>query len=138
MRGAQVAILPGAEPFSHDGSDVGVLLVHGFTSTPQSLRPWAEHLAEAGFSVRLPRLPGHGTTWQEMNRTQWADWQAETERAFGELVDRCDRFFVAGLSMGGALAVRIAERHAANVAGLVLVNPCVTLGDPRLAALPVI
>lgn len=131
-------VLPGAEPFSHDGADTGVLLCHGFTGTPQSLRALARRLADDGLTVRLPRLPGHGTTWQEMNRTRWPDWYAEVERAFGELVERCDHVFVAGLSMGGALALRVAELQPARVAGLVLVNPCVTLGDPRLKALPVL
>ncbi|GAB3596786.1 alpha/beta fold hydrolase [Angustibacter peucedani] len=131
-------VLPGAEPFSHDGGDTGVLVCHGFTGSPQSLRPLAQRLADDGLSVRLPRLPGHGTTWQEMNRTRWADWYAEVERAFAELVERCDRVFVAGLSMGGALALRVAELQPARVAGVVVVNPCVTLGDPRLAALPVL
>ncbi|MGH8940752.1 MAG: alpha/beta hydrolase, partial [Actinomycetes bacterium] len=74
-------LLPGAEPFHHDGGRVGVLLVHGFTGCPQSLRPWAEHLAAAGLTVSLPRLPGHGTTWQEMNLTTWQDWYAEADRA---------------------------------------------------------
>src|SRR4051812_11997195 len=131
-------VLPGAEPFAQDGGDVGVLVCHGFTGSPQSVLPWARRLADDGCSVRAPRLPGHGTTWQEMNRTRWPDWIAEAERAFGELVDRCDRVFVAGLSMGGALALRIAELHPASVAGVALVNPCVMLDDPRLKALPVL
>jgi len=138
MRGAQVAILPGAEPFSHDGSDVGVLLVHGFTSTPQSLRPWAEHLAEAGYTVRLPRLPGHGTTWQEMNRTEWSDWYATVDATFRELLARCRTVVVAGLSMGGAMALQLAQNHGPRVAGLVLVNPAVKFEDPRLVMLPVL
>jgi carboxylesterase len=138
MRGAQVAILPGAEPFSHDGSDVGVLLVHGFTSTPQSLRPWAEHLAEAGYTVRLPRLPGHGTTWQEMNRTEWSDWYATVDATFRELLARCRTVVVGGLSMGGALALQLAQNHGPRVAGLVLVNPALKFEDPRLVVLPVL
>ena len=133
-----MAILPGAEPFSHDGSDVGVLLVHGFTSTPQSLRPWAEHLAEAGYTVRLPRLPGHGTTWQEMNRTEWSDWYATVDATFRELLARCRTVVVAGLSMGGALALQLAQNHGPRVAGLVLVNPAVKFEDPRLVMLPVL
>ncbi|GAA1234546.1 alpha/beta hydrolase [Oryzihumus leptocrescens] len=133
-----MAILPGAEPFSHDGSDVGVLLVHGFTGTPQSLRPWAEHLAEAGYTVRLPRLPGHGTTWQEMNRTEWSDWYATVDATFRELLARCRTVFVAGLSMGGALALQLAQNHGPRVAGLVLVNPAVKFEDPRLVVLPVL
>ena len=76
---------PGAEPFSHDGGSTGVLLCHGFTGSPASMRPWADHLVERGCSVRLPRLPGHGTTWQEMQRTTWEDWYAEDERALLEL-----------------------------------------------------
>jgi carboxylesterase len=78
-------LLPGAEPFRHDGGPIGALLCHGFTGTPQSLRPWAEHLAAADVTVRLPRLPGHGTTVQEANLTTWHDWYAELERNLAEL-----------------------------------------------------
>ena len=77
-----MAILTGAEPFRHDGSDIGVLLCHGFTGTPQSLRPWGEYLAERGYTVHVPLLPGHGTTWQDMNSTRWQDWYACVDRAF--------------------------------------------------------
>ena len=59
-------VMPGAEAFAHEGGPTGVLLCHGFTGSPQTLRPWAEYLAKAGLGVSLPRLPGHGTTWQEM------------------------------------------------------------------------
>jgi len=133
-----VPILPGAEPFGHDGSSVGVLLCHGFTGTTQSLRPWAEHLSRAGYTVRLPRLPGHGTTWQELNRTRWQDWYAEAEASFEELHSRCERVVVGGLSLGGSLVTRLAERHGPRVAGLVLVNPAYRSEDPRLRALPVL
>ena len=131
-------VLPGAEPFSTDGGDVGVLLCHGFTGSPQSLRPWAEALARAGHTVRLPLLPGHGTTWQDMNRTSWREWYDEVDRAFGELRSRCSSVFVGGLSIGGALALRLAQQHGADVAGLVLVNPAVHIRDRRLLALPVL
>jgi carboxylesterase len=124
-------LMPGAEAFSHEGSATGVLLCHGFTGSPQSLRPWAEYLADAGLSVCLPRLPGHGTTWQEMGRTRWEDWFAEVNRAFEELRTWSDEIFVMGLSMGGCLALRLAELHGAAVRGLVLVNPSVT-ADTRL------
>ena len=73
-----------------------MLLCHGFTGTPQSMRAWAEHLAGRGYTVRLPRLPGHGTTWQEMNRTRWQDWYAEVDAAFRELRERCDTVVVGG------------------------------------------
>jgi carboxylesterase len=131
-------VLPGAEPFRHDGGPVGVLLCHGFTGSPQSLRPWADHLAAAGLSVVCPRLPGHGTRWQELNLTRWQDWYAEIERAFDELSGRCDEVFAMGLSMGGSLALRLAEKRPDDVSGLVLVNPSVTSRNKAAALLPVL
>jgi carboxylesterase len=116
-------VMPGAEPFTSDGGPVGVLLCHGFTGTPQSLRPWAEHLAAHDLTVSLPRLPGHGTTWREMNLTTWEDWYAELDRALTKLRARCDEVFVMGLSMGGTLAIRLAEERGDDVRALVLVNP---------------
>lgn len=125
-------VLPGAEPFAADGGPVGVVLSHGFTGTPQSLRPWAEHLAAAGYTVRLPRLPGHGTTWQEANMTRWPDWYAAISRAYDELAARCETVFAAGLSMGGTLVTRLAEEKRDGIAGLILVNP--SYGTTRLDA----
>jgi carboxylesterase len=124
-----VGVVPGAEPFAANGGDVGVVLSHGFTGSPQSLRPWAEHLAAAGLTVHLPRLPGHGTRWQDLNDTRWPDWYGEVERAFDDLHGRCRQVFGMGLSMGGTMLLRLAEQRPADVAGLVLVNP--SLGTER-------
>ena len=84
-----MAILTGAEPFDHDGSDTGVLLCHGFTGTPQSMRPWGQYLAGRGFTVHIPLLPGHGTSWQEMNQTRWRDWYSCVDTAFRKLHETC-------------------------------------------------
>jgi carboxylesterase len=124
-----VGVLPGAEPFAAEGGEIGVVLSHGFTGSTQSLRPWAEHLAGAGLTVRLPRLPGHGTRWQDLNDTRWPDWYGEVERCFDDLRGRCRQVFGMGLSMGGTLVTRLAEQRPAEVAGLVLVNP--SLGSER-------
>lgn len=129
---------PAVQPYQAGDGPVGVLLVHGFTGTPQSMRPWAEHLAQAGFTVSLPRLPGHGTDWRDLNATEWTDWYAEADAAFVALRDRCEQVFVAGLSMGGALSLRLAEQHGAEVSGLVLVNPAINITDPRMKILPVL
>lgn len=127
-------VLPGAEPLSRAGGAVGVLLCHGFTGSPQSVRPWAEYLARQGLAVSVPLLPGHGTTWQDMARTSSADWYAETERALAGLRTQCAEVFVMGLSLGGCLALRLAELRGPSVSGLVLVNPSLT-GDTRLLML---
>ncbi|MEV7520851.1 alpha/beta fold hydrolase [Streptomyces sp. NPDC091371] len=130
-------VLPGAEPFRHEGGEVGVLLCHGFTGSPQSLRPWAEYLAGKGLTVSLPLLPGHGTRWQDMQLTGWQDWYAEVDRALRELLDRCERVFVFGLSMGGALTLRLAAKHGDAISGIVLVNPANKVHDPLAVTLPV-
>jgi carboxylesterase len=130
--------MPGAEPLHHDGSPVGVLLCHGFTGSPQSLRPWARHLADRGHTVSLPLLPGHGTRWQDLQVTGWQDWYATVDRELRILTDRCERVFVCGLSMGGALALRLAARHGDAVSGVAVVNPAVTFPRVQGYALPVL
>lgn len=131
-------VLPGAEPYRHEGGEVGVLLCHGFTGSPQSMRPWAEYLAGRGLTVSLPLLPGHGTRWQDMQLTTWEDWYAEVDQALRELTARCTKVFVMGLSMGGALTLRLAARHGADVAGIVLVNPGNKVHGVAARALPVV
>ena len=116
-------VMPGAEPFDLPGGPVGVLLCHGFTGTPQSMRGWGEHLAAAGFTVRCPLLPGHGTRWQDANASTEDDWYGELSAALDDLRARCTAVVVAGLSMGGTLALRLAERRPDDVDALVLVNP---------------
>jgi carboxylesterase len=131
-----VSILPGAEPYHHEGGPVGVLLCHGFTGTPQSLRPWAEHLAAAGLTVELPLKPGHGTRWRDLQVTTWEDWYAEDAKALDRLRERCDTVFVAGLSMGGGMALRLAEQRGDQIAGLILVNPSVQPDRQALKLVP--
>lgn len=132
-------IRPGAQPWSSDSDgSIGVLLLHGFTGSPASMRPWGEALAEQGWSVRVPRLPGHGTRWQDMNITTWEDWYSEAERNLRELSERCGRVFVCGLSMGGALTLRLAEEHGDEIAGIVLVNPAVHTERKDKHLLPVV
>ena len=126
-----------AQPFHAGTGRIGVLFCHGFTGSPWSQLEWARVTADAGYRVALPRLPGHGTSWQEMNLTGWQDWYSTVEREFNELRDQCDQVFVAGLSMGGALALRLAEQYPDDVAGLVLVNPAV-LGYRNMIAVPLL
>jgi carboxylesterase len=118
------AVIPGCEAFSAPGGPHGALVLHGFTGNPHSMRGLAEAFAAAGFAVELPRLPGHGTTLDDMVATSWADWSATAEAAYQDLAGRCDRIVVAGLSMGGALAVWITERHP-EISGLIAIHALV-------------
>jgi carboxylesterase len=140
--GTATALLPGAEPFEatpeSGGGRLGVLLCHGFTGSPQSMRPWAQYLVEAGFRVSLPRLPGHGTHWRDLQSTTWEDWYAEADKALRRLLDDCDAVFVGGLSMGGGLALRLAEVHGAAIRGVAVVNPSVKRNSSREALIPLL
>ncbi len=102
------------------------------------MRAWAEHLAQAGLTVRAPLLPGHGAGWRELAKTGWTDWYGCAERAFTELSGQCDQVFVAGISMGGCLAFRLAETQGDRVSGLVVVNPSLAGDNPLIPLAPVL
>jgi carboxylesterase len=118
-------VIAGCEPWSHiaEVADApGALVIHGFTGAPASMRSLAAAFATAGFHVELPLLPGHGTSVDDMKTTSWSDWLGEAEDAYQRLSARCSKVVVAGLSMGGALTLRLGADHP-EIAGLVCVNP---------------
>lgn len=120
------SIIPGCEPMSHVGDRAsGVLVLHGFTGNPSSMRMQADALAAAGHHVEQPRLPGHGTTIDDMLTTDWSDWSGEAAAAYDRLAERAERIVVMGLSMGGTLTLATAlERQGdQRLVGLVCVNP---------------
>ncbi len=138
-----MSLAPHAEPFYNDGTPdgsgrrVGVLLSHGFTGSPASVVPWGRFLAERGYAVAVPLLPGHGTTWEDMVPTRYDDYYDALSAELDTLKSRCDVVVVAGLSMGGCLAITLAERRGGDLAGIVLVNPAVASTNKQLLLLPV-
>jgi carboxylesterase len=121
--------LPGAEPFAASNGPHGVLVLHGFTGCPQSMRPLAEAFADAGFSVELPLLPGHGTEVADLLPKRFEDWLAAAEETYQRLAAHCDRVVVAGLSMGGTLTLQLSRRYP-EVAGAIVINPLVVPPAP--------
>jgi len=114
-----MTILPGGGAYWFEGNEVGCLLVHGFTGTPQNVRPLADYLARRGLAVSAPRMPGHGTTVADLDKTGPQDWLGAAEQALTELKERCSTVFVAGISMGGTLTLELARRHP-ELAGVVV------------------
>lgn len=113
---------------------IGVVVSHGFTGTTTSIRPWAEALAARGdTTVIAPRLAGHGTRWEDLQPVSWQEWEWDLRTAYAEIAHRCETVFVAGLSMGGALALRLAQTR--EIAGILLVNPAI---DNRTAGLRIV
>jgi carboxylesterase len=113
---------------------VGVLVVHGFTGTPTSVRVIAEAMADAGYDVELPRLPGHGTTVADMLTTDWAAWSGEVSRALERLTSRVSHVVAVGQSMGGTLVLRAALDHPA-ISALVCINPLTRVRDAETMAM---
>jgi carboxylesterase len=105
--------------------EVGILLVHGFTGSPASMRPWAEYLNQRGYTVKVPLLPGHGTTPRDLNLVKWQEWPAKVESDLQELLRTCRKVFICGLSMGGGTTLNIATRYSKDLAGIILVNPMI-------------
>jgi carboxylesterase len=112
-------VIPGAEPFELEGSDksAAVLLIHGITGTPSEMRYLGEYLNHAGFHVRVPLLPGHGTDIKDLNRTTWEDWLGKIEIDFFALSANFEKVFIAGLSMGGLLCLSLMADKSGRVAG---------------------
>ncbi len=127
--------MPGCEPISHrSGSTTGVVVLHGFTGNPSSVRGVAEAMIAAGHDVELPRLPGHGTVIADMLDTGWADWYGETMQALGELSARVDRVVMVGQSVGGTLALAAALDRP-DLAGVVCINPATRPRDEATMAM---
>jgi carboxylesterase len=113
------ALMPGAGGYFFEGSDTGCLLLHGFTGTPQNVRPLADYLARRGFTVSAPRIAGHGTSVADLDATGPDDWLGTAEKALADLRKSCRQIVVAGISLGGTYALELARRHR-DLAGIVV------------------
>ncbi|MFT4245067.1 MAG: alpha/beta fold hydrolase [Micrococcaceae bacterium] len=126
-------------PFYYKGQGknekIGIVVVHGFTGSPHSMRDWAHFFASKGYQVRMPLLPGHGTSPDDLKHIHWQQWQRAVFKEIYLLNNSCSAVFIAGLSMGGALSLRAAED--AIVDGAIVVNPALTIPDKRSALLSI-
>ncbi len=122
--------IPQAEPFFFRGRDVGCLLVHGFTASPQEMLSVGQHLAREGYTVYGPRLAHHGTTAEDMTRTHWHDWYYSVLDGYHLLRQQCQEVVVIGLSMGGSLALMLATEQP--VTALITMEAPIHLTDWRM------
>lgn len=120
-------------------SPSAVLLLHGITGSPASMRPLAREIAaRTGAAVDVPLLAGHGTHWRDLARTTWHDWVADAHSAYNRLAADHASVTVAGLSMGGALAVELGASAVPQPHALVLINPALYVDSPLASLLPVL
>ncbi|GAB4480906.1 MAG: alpha/beta fold hydrolase [Anaerolineales bacterium] len=114
------------DSFFWKSGPTGVLLLHGYTATTAEIRPLAEKFHQRGYSVAGPLLPGHGTQPADLNRVRWQDWLKAGQNALDELNACCERVFVGGESLGGLLALALAEENP-GLSGLLLYAPAIQL-----------
>lgn len=129
------AILPGAETIDlQEGGSHGVLLLHGFGDTPQTLALLARRLRKSGYSVLAPLLPGHGRSLESFAKSRASEWIAAAKDAYIDMRARHDSVSVVGLSMGGALAVLLASEQR-KIPAVILIAPYLGMpGTLRVAA----
>lgn len=123
-------ILSGAGDFFSEGNDIGVLVIHGFTGSTQSVLPLAEAFAKEGFTVLVPRLTGHGISPEELAKASFQDWLQDVEEALDELRLHADKIFITGLSMGGALTLYLAENYH-DILGIMPINAAIDMPEFR-------
>lgn len=113
-------------PFTLSGGTVGILLIHGMSSSPTELRFIGDYLHQRGLTVSAPLLPGHGTTIDDLHRQRWQEWTHHVETAFADVKRRCDSVFVAGISLGSLLTLYLAA-HNPDLAGAIVFSPLVKM-----------
>ncbi|WP_018922364.1 alpha/beta hydrolase [Salsuginibacillus kocurii] len=118
---SKYTVIEGADSFYYKGQDIGVLLLHGFIGTPQSVREVGSLLAEFGFTVYAPRLSGHGTDSEELLEVNERTWIENVDHAYHYLAQQCNKVFVVGQSMGGTLALQLAAKSP-ELAGIITIN----------------
>jgi carboxylesterase len=131
-------VLEGAEEFNLGDGPVGALLVHGFTGSPQGLRGLGDYLAERNVAVEGIRLPGHGTTWQDLDARQSDEWVTAVQQGFSKISRGRTASFVVGLSFGAALALDFAARNPEPPEGVVGIATFLGTKDPRRFLAPII
>jgi carboxylesterase len=127
----ELEVMRGAEAFALGDGPVGALLIHGFTGSPQGLRGLGAYLATRGIAVAAPRLPGHGTSWQDLNLRTAEEWIMAVEDGLATMFSACEKVFIVGLSFGAALALDLAARYPERVAGVITIAGMVETRDPR-------
>ncbi|MGC8460971.1 MAG: alpha/beta hydrolase [Candidatus Dormibacteria bacterium] len=123
-------------PWYRGAGTHGVLLLHGFTSTPIEMRGLGEHLHRRGYRCAIPALPGHATTPQHLQATRWHDWVESALHEVDILLAECSSVAIVGQSMGGNIALHVAALRP-RIGAVATIGAPLRLHDARITALPV-
>jgi carboxylesterase len=117
---------------------LGVLILHGFTGSLDTVRPASSVAEKLGLPWRMPVMRGHGTRFEDLVGVVPHDWYEDAEAALLDLLGEVQKVVVVGLSMGGLVALNLAMEHAHSLAGLVLLTPALRFADPLVPLTPLI
>jgi len=123
----------GGEPIKIDrGPEVGVLMIHGFSSTPRQFKELTAYLANKGLTVYAPLVAGHGTSPIDFAKTNAQDWLDSVRQAYQELKKKVDRVFIIGNSFGGNLAFALAKEAGSELKGIVSLGTPIILKNQKM------
>jgi len=129
-------IMPGAEPVFIEGSEFGLLILHGFTSSPYEMKYLIEYISKNKYTISAPLLSGHGTSPEELAKYGWAEWHDDAKKALFNLRKKCKRIIAIGLSTGATLALHLAAHY--QLEGVVAISPALFLKEKKTVLLPIL
>lgn len=124
--------------YKRGSNGAGVLLLHGFTGTADSMRPLANRLFNEGYTVLAPLLAGHGTTAKQCAETGWREWLQSAQKSYMELHEKCSKIFVCGLSLGGLLSLKMCLAAPQSLSAICTLSTPLYLNAWVRAVLPII
>ncbi|HIC44458.1 MAG TPA: hypothetical protein EYO73_09325 [Sulfurimonas sp.] len=112
--------------------NVGVVLSHGYKSSPSEIKELSQYLHNRGINVYGVRLKGHGTLSEDLRDSTWEEWYDSFNRGFAAMRQVNKKLFLAGFSTGGLLAILGTVRKLNKVDGLIVINAALELQDIRV------
>ncbi len=122
------------ELYLKSDSNVAVLILHGYTGSPHDMYYIGRQIHKSGFSIYIPRLPGHGTNSNDFLNSNWRDWLRKSIDSYLDLKAYHEKVYILGLSMGGLLTTILASKF--HPEKIVLAAPALKAKDWRINLTP--
>jgi carboxylesterase len=128
----------GTAPLQIAKAPIGLLILHGFTGSLQTVQSIAELAKSLDLPFKMPVLRGHGTRWEDLKGVEANDWFLDAEKAFFDLLIVAEKVVIVGLSMGGVVTLNLARHHKERLVAQVLIAPALRFKDPLVNLTPLL
>lgn len=119
-----------------DKKPLGVLILHGFTGSLDTVKGLVPTVERLGLPYRMPVMRGHGTRFEDLEGVGPTEWYADAEAAMVDLLQEAEKVVVVGLSMGGLVTLNLALNHPEKLKAMVLLAPAIRFADPLVGLTP--